>query len=115
VKLLLPFAPTEVIDIIRDGAVAAGVAGLSRLRREFRPLRGDLLGGVIARLLWLYLSGLVIVMGAELNAEIEHASPWVKETDVQPGERRRIGPAAARAHRRRSRAARQVRAGAGLR
>jgi membrane protein len=33
-------------------------------------------GGVIVVLLWLYVSGVVILGGAELNAEIEHASPY---------------------------------------
>ena len=29
-------------------------------------------------LLWFYLSGVVFLLGAELNAEIEHASPYGK-------------------------------------
>ena len=29
-------------------------------------------------MLWFYISGLVILMGAEMNAEIEHASPYGK-------------------------------------
>jgi membrane protein len=33
------------------------------------------IGGVIVALLWLYVSGLAILMGAEMNAVIEHASP----------------------------------------
>lgn len=41
------------------------------------------LGGIIVLLLWFYMSGLCIVLGAEMNAEIEHASPWGK-----PPERR---------------------------
>jgi membrane protein len=41
------------------------------------------LGGVMVLLLWFYLSGLVILIGAELNAEIEHASPAGKK----PGEK----------------------------
>jgi len=60
------------------------------------------LGGIMAMLLWFYLTGLAILIGAELNAEIEHASPWGKkagEKSLAPGKRRRIGPAAARAHR----------------
>jgi membrane protein len=55
------------------------------------------LAGVIVVLLWFYLSGLAIVIGAELNAEIEHASPWGKsEGEKRPGDRRRLGAAAAR-------------------
>jgi membrane protein len=34
-------------------------------------------------MLWFYLSGLAILVGAEMNAEIEHASPEGKN----PGER----------------------------
>jgi membrane protein len=55
------------------------------------------LGGVMVLMLWLYLSGLVIVVGAELNSEIEHASPHGKAPGEKiPGERRAIGPRAAR-------------------
>ena len=32
------------------------------------------IGGVIVTLLWFYLSGLAILIGAQLNAPIEHAS-----------------------------------------
>jgi membrane protein len=61
------------------------------------------LGGVILLLLWFYLSGLVIVIGAEMNAEIEHASPWAKAPGEKvPGEKKRIGAAAARAFRAKS-------------
>ena len=35
-------------------------------------------GGVIVVLLWFYISGIAILAGAELNAEIEHASPYGK-------------------------------------
>jgi hypothetical protein len=34
------------------------------------------IAGVILLLLWFYLSALVIVLGAEVSAEIEHTSPW---------------------------------------
>ena len=59
------------------------------------------LAGIIVILLWFYLSGLAIVIGAELNAEIEHASPWGKQPgEKTPGRRTKIGAAAARHYRR---------------
>ena len=54
-------------------------------------------GGIIILLLWLYLSGLGILIGAELNAELEHATPHGAKalTDANSG-RRVIGARAAR-------------------
>ena len=40
------------------------------------------IGGVMVLLLWFYVSSLAILVGAEMNAEIEHASPHGKA----PGE-----------------------------
>ena len=40
------------------------------------------IGSVMVLMLWFYLSGLAILIGAEMNAEIEHASPYGKK----PGE-----------------------------
>jgi membrane protein len=58
------------------------------------------IGGIILLLLWFYLSGLVIVIGAEMNAEIEKASPWSRASRVTaPGEKKKIGAAAARQYR----------------
>ncbi len=57
------------------------------------------LGGFIVLLTWFYLSGLAILIGAELNAEIEHASPYGKDIGEKvPGEKRKLGPAAQRAY-----------------
>ena len=42
-----------------------------------------LIGAVMILLLWFYISGLVIIVGAEMNAEIEHASPYGED----PGEK----------------------------
>jgi membrane protein len=56
------------------------------------------IGAVMVLMLWFYISGLVILIGAEMNAEIEHASPYGKEAGEKvPGEKRKIGPAAMRA------------------
>jgi membrane protein len=56
------------------------------------------LGGVIVLMLWFYLSALAVLVGSEMNAEIEHASPYGKAPGEKvPGQRRKIGAAAARA------------------
>jgi membrane protein len=56
------------------------------------------IGGVMILMLWFYISGLVILIGAEMNAEIEHASPYGKERGEKvPGEKRKIGTARMRA------------------
>jgi membrane protein len=53
-----------------------------------------IVGGVMVLMLWFYLSGLVILIGAEMNAEIEHASDYGKdEGEKVPGEKRAIGAA----------------------
>jgi membrane protein len=60
------------------------------------------IGGVIVLMLWLYLSGLAIIIGAEMNAEIEHAAPHGKDPgEKKPGERKVVGARAARAWRER--------------
>lgn len=47
-------------------------------------------GGVIVLMLWFYITGFVLVIGAEMNAEIEHASPWGKAPGEKvPGTRRK--------------------------
>ena len=56
------------------------------------------IGAVMVLMLWFYISGLVVLIGAEMNAEIEHASPYGKdEGEKVPGQKRKIGVAAMRA------------------
>ncbi len=58
------------------------------------------IGGVIVTMLWFYMSSLAILVGAELNAEIEHASPYGKDPgEKQPGEKKKIGAVAERSWR----------------
>ena len=97
---------------ISPGAVAATILWLlvSLLFKlyiaNFTDYEGSYgtVGGVIVVLLWLYISGIAILAGAELNAEIEHASPYGKA----PGQKNAhgkllIGRRAARAFRERQR------------
>lgn len=62
------------------------------------------LGGVIVLMLWFYISALAVLVGAEMNAEIEHASPHGKDPGEKvPGQKKKIGAAAARAYEERKR------------
>jgi membrane protein len=55
------------------------------------------LGAIILTLLWFYITGLAMVIGAELSAEIHRASPWGKDPGPQiVGQRKRLGLAASR-------------------
>jgi len=50
------------------------------------------IGGVMVLMLWFYVSGIAILVGAELNAEIEHASPYGKDVGEKvPGEKKKLG------------------------
>jgi membrane protein len=66
------------------------------------------IGGVMVLLLWLYMTGLVAVVGAEMNAEIEHASAHGKAAgEKRPGARKTIGARAAREFKERARELKQ--------
>jgi membrane protein len=56
------------------------------------------IGGIIVLMLWFYLTGFVLVAGAEMNAEMEHASPWSQASVPLDGQRKKIGRAAARVY-----------------
>jgi membrane protein len=53
--------------------VAGGIAFEAYVRTigTFEQTYGTL-GGVVVLLLWLYLSGFVVILGAEINSELEH-------------------------------------------
>jgi membrane protein len=57
------------------------------------------IGGVIVLLLWFYLSGFALLIGAELNAEIDRALPSRDDQPQGPHRKKKIGPAAERAAR----------------
>ena len=112
--LIYYFAPNVDQDFVwlTPGSVLAAVlwlAGSVAFRYyvvnfgSFNATYGAI-GGVMVLMLWLYLSGLVIIIGAEMNAEIEHASPHGKEPGEKvPGQLKKIGPRAARAFEERKR------------
>jgi membrane protein len=61
-------------------------------------------GSVIVLMLWFYLSGLCLIVGAEMAAEIEYAAPWAKNPGEKvAGQRKKIGLAAGRAYQERQR------------
>jgi membrane protein len=112
IGLLYYFGPDADQDWawITPGAIAATILWLviSLLFKlyvaNFTDYEGSYgtVGAVIVVLLWFYLSGIAVLTGAELNAEIEHASPYGKP----PGQKNAqgkliIGARAARAFRER--------------
>ena len=98
IGLIYYFGPDAEQDWvwITPGAIAATVLWLviSLLFKlyvaNFTDYEGSYgtVGGVIVVLLWFYVSGIAILTGAELNAEIEHASPYGKA----PGQKNAQGP-----------------------
>jgi membrane protein len=55
------------------------------------------IGGIMVLMLWFYVSGIALLLGAEVNAEIEHASPYGKQPGERvPGEKRVVGARAQR-------------------
>ena len=54
------------------------------------------ISAVIVLMLWFYLSGFALLVGAELNAEIDKALPTHDTAPQGPGQRKKIGPAVER-------------------
>jgi membrane protein len=105
IGLVYYFAPDAVQDWvwITPGSIVATVLWLAVslglklyivFFADYNKTYGTL-GAFIVLLTWFYLSGLAILIGAELNAEIEHASPYGKDVGEKfPGEKKKIGAAA---------------------
>lgn len=109
IALIYYFAPDAEQDFvwITPGSVLAAMLwiGASYALRTYVATMGNytetygVVGAVMVLLLWFYLSGLALLIGAELNAEIEHASPYGKEVGEKvPGEKKKIGALAERAY-----------------
>ncbi|HEY2907801.1 MAG TPA: YihY/virulence factor BrkB family protein [Vicinamibacterales bacterium] len=50
------------------------------------------IGGIIIMMTWFYVSALAVLVGAELNSEIEHASPYGKDPGEKTiGEKKKLG------------------------
>jgi membrane protein len=54
------------------------------------------IGAVIVLMLWFYLAGFALLVGAELNAEIDKALPTRDDAPQGPEHRKKIGPVAER-------------------
>jgi membrane protein len=74
-------------------AVSIGFRVYVREFGDFTAVYGAI-GSVIVLMLWLYLSGFALLIGAELNSEIDRALPGRDDRPQGPSRRKRIGPAA---------------------
>ena len=93
--------PGSVLATISWLAVSLGFKIYLKFFGSYNETYGTI-AGVIVLLTWFYLSGLSILVGAELNAEIEHASPYGKGVGEKvPGRKKKIGIAAEREYQKR--------------
>ena len=107
VDLVYHFAPNADTEWVwvTPGALLATVlwlltsAGFRLYVRTFTDYSAvyGAIGGVIVLLLWFYLSGFALLVGAELNAEIDRALPARDDGPQRPDRRKKIGPAAEKA------------------
>jgi len=94
--------PGSILATLLWIGASLGLRAYLDLAGNFNETYGTL-GGAMAVLLWLYLTGVAILIGGEVNAEIEHASPEGKDPGEKvPGQRRRLRAFARRLQARRS-------------
>jgi membrane protein len=108
IGLIYYFAPDVEQDWvwITPGSIVATLLWLIislglKLYYQFVPSAANptygAIGGIMVLMLWFYASGIAMLFGAELNAEIEHASPYGKDPGERvPGEKKVVGPRAQR-------------------
>jgi membrane protein len=88
--------PGSILATLLWLAVSLGLKLYYQLMPDANAAYGTI-GGVMVLMLWFYCSGLALLLGAELNAEIEHASPYGKDPGERvPGEKKVVGPRAQR-------------------
>jgi membrane protein len=112
IDLIYHFAPnadTEWVWVSPGSLLATGLWLLTsigfRLYLQYVGTIGvfyGAIGSVIVLLLWFYLTGFAILVGAELNAEIDRALPSRDTAPQGPTRRKKIGLAAERDHQRRA-------------
>ncbi len=82
--------PGSIVATVLWTLASLGLQTYLRFAGSFNETYGTL-GGAMVILLWLYVTGISILVGGEMNAEIEHASPAGKAPgEKKPGERRRL-------------------------
>jgi membrane protein len=86
--------PGGVVATVLLLVASAGFAIYVQRFAEYSAVYGGI-GAVVALMMWLYIAGLVMLIGSEVNVLIEHHAPEGKEI----GERAPGQPAAARPHR----------------
>lgn len=73
------FSPGAVLATLLWLGISLGFRAYLQFAADYDAAYGTI-GGVIVLLLWLYLSGFAILVGAELNAEIANASESAQPT-----------------------------------
>jgi membrane protein len=77
------FTPGGVFGIVGWLAASIGLRGYLHFFKSYTVTYGSL-GAVIILLTWFYLTGLMLLLGAEINSEIEAAATaaWLAQTET---------------------------------